>query len=413
MKMRNLFLALAAMLVIGSAASAENIAIRAGKVLTMDAEDRVINLATVLIKNGKIEAVGPSKDITIPDGYRVIDASDRWVFPGLIEGHNHIGGSIRDLNENVWLTNPGIRALDVLDPGTEVMNTGLQGGVTAMLVIPGSGSNMGGFGAIMKAAGDRIEDVTVRYPGSLKIAQAGNPERYWWNPGRSYMNYNTRQTLEKAKEYHEKWKAFENGETETKPQIDPVWEDFRGLFEKEFPVSVHTQIYQVFLKTITMLHDELDLWIVPFHCTFDSFKTAELVAERDIAICNGPRQLYFDRNQRKIFGHCERWSAAGVTNLSVNTDCIGSFGTPQEDLFYQATMAVRLGWETYPALRGITIEVAEAFGVDDRIGSIEVGKDADMGLWTGNPLDPRSSCRMTLIDGEVVWDASNARRRRY
>ena len=226
------------------------------------------------------------------------------------------------------------------------------------------------------------------------------------------MNYNTRQTLLKAKDYHEKWNAFEAGKTKEKPDFDPVWHDFRGIFRKEVPISVHTQIYQVFLKTLTMLNDELDLWAVPFHATFDSFKLAELVAERDMAICNGPRQLYFDRMQRKVFGHCERWSSAGVKNLSVNTDCVGGFGTPQEDLPYQATVAARLGWNTYDAIRGVTIEVAEAFGVHDRIGSIEVGKDADLCLWTGNPIDPRSACMMTVVEGKIVWDADKADRRR-
>ena len=394
-------------------ANTEGVAVRAGKILTMDGDKRVINHGVMLIKDGKIEAVGKKSEVKIPEGYRVIDAPDRWLFPGMVEGHNHTGGSIRDLNENVWLTNPGIRALDVIEPGTSILDRGLTGGVTSMLIIPGSGSNMGGFGIITKVVGDSVEDMTLAYPGSLKIAQAGNPERYWWRPGRSYMNFNTRQTLLKAKAYHEKWLAYEKGETKTKPEIDPMWHDFRGLFEKKFPISVHTQIYQVFLKTITMLHDELDLWAVPFHCTFDSFKTAELVAERDMHICNGPRQLYFDRRQRKIFGHCERWAAGGVKHISVNTDCVGGFGIPQEELSYQATVAARLGFDSYEALEAVTIAVAEAFGVADRVGSIEVGKDADVCLWTGNPIDPRSSCTMTMIDGRVVYDASKVKQRRF
>jgi len=395
-----------------TAAEPEGLAIRAGKVVTMDGDDRTLNNAVVLIRHGKIETVGPEREVDIPDGYRVIDARDRWVVPGLIEGHNHVGSPIQNLNDNVWLTNPGLRALDVLQPENELLRSGLQGGVTAMLVVPGSGSNMGGFGVFAKLAGDTVSDMLLKHPGSLKIAQAGNPERYWWNPQRSYMNYNTRQTLLKAKAYHEKWSAWEEGKTKEKPELDPTWHEFRGLFEKKVPLSVHTQIYQVFLKTITMLHDELGLWTVPFHCTFDSFKTAELVAERDMSICNGPRQLFFDRRQRRIFGHCERWAAGGVERISVNTDCVGRFGLAQEDLSYQATMAARLGFDSYKALRGVTVEVARAFGVDDRIGSIEAGKDADLGIWTGNPIDPRSSCTMTLVEGQVEYDASAVDHRR-
>jgi imidazolonepropionase-like amidohydrolase len=89
------------------------------------------------------------------------------------------------------------------------------------------------------------------------------------------------------------------------------------------------------------------------------------------------------------------------------------YGVAQVELPYQATMAARLGLPTYPALRAITIAPAEGFGIADEVGSIEVGKDADLGIWTGNPIDPRSSCEMTIVDGQVVYDASKVKRRQY
>jgi len=415
MSSRNVFLIAILAFAWAAPAAADTVAIRAGKVLTMDAKATVVNNAVILVKDGKIEAVGPAREVEIPEGCRIIEAARRWVLPGLVEGHNHALGSLQDLNDNVWLTNPGLRALDATTPGNDAMLQSLAGGVTTALVIPGSGSNMGGLGLIAKNTGENIDKAILRQPGTLKVAQAGNPEWYFGGVGRSYMNYNLRQTLEKAKAYAEKWRAFEEGETSEKPEFDPVWEPLRGFIEGKYPASVHTQIYQVFLKTITMFHDEFGFDAIPFHSTFDSFKAAPMVAARDMHVCNGPRQIYFDRTQRAIFGHCQRWWQGGVRSLSVNTDSTGAmgYGVSQVELAYQATMAARMGLPTYPALEAITIDPAEGFKIADRVGSIEVGKDADFSVWTGNPIDPRSSCEMTLVDGKVVYDASKVRRRQF
>jgi hypothetical protein len=287
--------------------------------------------------------------------------------------------------------------------------------VTTVLVVPGSGSNMGGLGTIAKTAGESVDDAVLRQPGSLKVAQAGNPEWYFGGVGRSYMNYNLRQTLQKAIAYDKKWKAWEEGEADEKPDFDPIWHPLRGFVQGKFPASVHTQIYQVFLKTITMFHDELQLWAVPFHSTFDSYLAAPVVTARGMHVCNGPRQIRFDRTQKVIFGHCQRWWEAGVHDLSVNTDSIGGmgYGVSQAELAYQATMAARFGLPDYAALRAITIAPAEGFGIADEVGSLEVGKDADLAIWTGNPIDPRSSCEMTIIDGKVVYDSAKVRRRQF
>ena len=126
MRLRKFELAVIALVAVGAlcgSASAEKVAIRASKILTMDEKDTVVNNGVVLVDNGKITAVGKSSEVEIPDGYRVIDGGDRWIVPGMIEGHNHIGGNIRDLNENVWLTNPGIRIVGCPTPmGNDTSN---------------------------------------------------------------------------------------------------------------------------------------------------------------------------------------------------------------------------------------------------------------------------------------------------
>ena len=134
----------------------------------------------------------------------MIDASDKWLVPGLVDAHNHTAGSLMDLNDMVYLTNPGLRTLETITPQNKLIKEARSGGVTSVLLIPGSGTNMSGFGTIAKTGGRTVDEVVRRSPGSLKIAQAGNPEWYWFGVGRSYMNYNTRQTLQKAKAYHER-----------------------------------------------------------------------------------------------------------------------------------------------------------------------------------------------------------------
>jgi imidazolonepropionase-like amidohydrolase len=387
--------------------SGDEVAVRCGKILTMNGDDQIIDNGWILIRDGKITAVGKQGEVKVPEGITVLDGSHLWAVPGFIEGHNHVGGSLWDLNDGVFLTNPDLRSLDAVAPGNDNMKTALAGGVTTVLLIPGSGNNMSGTGTLLKGAGETLEDVVVRYPGSLKIAQAGNPERYWFGVRRAYMNYNTRQTLKKMRAYHDRWTAYEEKKTEVKPDYDPFLHDLRGLFRGEFPASVHTQIYQVVMMTILMLNDEFGIKAVLDHSTFDGYKNARLIVERDMSVINGPRQVFLDSTRRRLNGCAAMWWGGGVRRLSINTD---SPVIPEEELSFQAAMACRYGWEPYAALRGLTIEPARALGIDDRLGSLEPGKDADLGLWTGDPIDPRSECTKTLIDGKVVYDGSKKRR---
>ncbi len=390
------------------AADPAGTAYRVGKVVTMDAGNSVINNAIVLERDGKIEKVGRASEVSIPANYRVVDMPDHWLAPGFVDAHNHTAGSLRDLNDMVYLTNPGLRTLETIVPESELVKQGRAGGVTTVLLIPGSGTNMSGFGTLSKMGGETVEEMVIQSPGSLKIAQAGNPERYWFRVGRTFMNYNTRQTLQKARDYHQKWTAYEEQPNRVdKPEYDPIWHEFRGLFRRDFVVSVHTQMYQVMMTTVDMLTRGFGLHTVLDHCTFDGYKIAPLVNETDAYTINGPRQYHFDRIERRMNGNAARWWQGGVRTLGINTDAPV---VPQEELPYQAAMACWYGWQPYAALRGLTIVPAAALKLDQQVGSIEAGKHADFGLWTGDPIDPRSACELTVIGGKAVYDASTERR---
>ncbi len=412
------------------------LALRVAKVVAMDDANTVVNDAVVLVKGGRIEAVGPAGQVTIPDGYRVLRFPAHWLVPGMVEAHNHASaGGWGDLNDMVYQTNPGLDSRAIPRPDNAWVKRARTGGVTTTMLIPGSGTNMGGFGTVVSTAGNTPDEIIVRSPGSLKIAQAGNPEWYFGGNGRSFMNWNTRQTIEKARDYWQEWQAYDQARGVTadtavaprtaetavpprprKPEFDPIWDGFRGLFDGIFPATVHTQIYQVNLMTVEMLAKGFGLWTVTDHSCFDAWKLGPVICEfqqdphphAPLWVVQGPRQYHFDRTCRRMIGNANGWWKNGIHDLGINTD---SPVVPQEELTYQSTMACWYGWLPYQALRAITCVSAKALGLYDKMGSVEAGKRADLSIWTGDPLDPRSACLMTMVNGQIVYDGTQGLRR--
>jgi imidazolonepropionase-like amidohydrolase len=394
-----------------SQAALPKLALRVGKVVVMDERDTVVNNAVVLVSGGKFESVKKASEATIPEGYERIDLPECWLVPGLVDCHNHTAGGLSDLNDMVYLTNPGLDTRATILPNNDLMPDARRGGVTTCMLLPGSGTNIAGFGTIAKTGGDTPDEVIVRSPGSLKVAQAGNPEWYFGGVGRSFMNWNTRQTLTKALKYHQKWAAYEANEPgATQPDYDPIFHNFRPLFRREMPATVHTQIYQVVLTTVEMLGGEFKLWVVLDHSEFDAWKLAPLVLHRDLWVINGPRTYHYDRTMRRFVGLCSAWWKNGIRKMGVNTDAPV---VPQGQVSFQAANGCWYGWLPYPALQGLTKLPAQALGIYNRTGSIEPGKDADFGVWTGNPVDPRSACLITAVNGKIVYDARTEDTQRF
>ena len=382
------------------------LAIHVGKILTSAGEP--IANGTILVSDGKIEDIGPRSEIEVPEGYQEIDHSDHFAMPGLIDAHSHVGGS-RDLNEMVYQTNPELRNWDQVIPHNNQLKVAIAGGVTTICYIPGSGTNMGGFGALMKTGPGKPEDVIIRAPGVLKIAQAGNPERRTGETGsgRMGMNFVIRQQLREGQMYVRQWDAFQDGEA-PEPEFNLRLEYFKPLFHREIPVVVHTQQYQVIQSTVRILHDEMNLKVVIDHGTFDAYKIGKELAKRDIPVMAGPRGFLLDRDKGQIVGIVNEYEKRGIKVLGVNTDAPV---IPQEELFFQASMAVRYGWSEERAIKGLTIQPAKALMIDDRVGSLEKGKDADIVITTGSILDPRNHVTEVFIDGRSVYDTKVDRQR--
>jgi imidazolonepropionase-like amidohydrolase len=222
------------------------------------------------------------------------------------------------------------------------------------------------------------------------------------------MNHVIRQQLTEGQLYVRQWDAYEAGRIKKKPELNLRLEYFKPLFHREIPVVVHTQQYQVVQSTLRLLVDEMNLKIVIDHGEFDAYKLAKQIIDRDVPVMAGPRGFWYDRSDGQVKGLVAEYAKLGVVSLGVNTDAPV---IPQEELSFQATMAVRYGWDEESAVRGLTIEAAKALMVDNRVGSLEPGKDADIVISTGSIIDPRNYVEQVFINGSSVYDIKKDRRR--
>ena len=400
------------------------LALRAAKILTCAWEGpQVVDRGVLLVRDGRIEAVGPARELEVPEGYEVVDLGQRWLAPGMVELHCHEAGyslysGVNDLNDMVYLVNPGLRASTAVKPGVRSMKMALAGGVTTVLYIPGSGTNIGGQGVLVKTGFDRYEESLVRDPGSMKLAQWGNPESWTIGVGMAVEHWGTRGTIRRGLSYAQRWHDFEQG-VGPEPERNIELDIFRDLLAKRAQVSTHTQMYQVVLMTLTMVRGEFGLDVFLDHSTIGGWLAGAMAHSMGVPAIVGPRSidpssrrmLSWSRNKHEgMRGIAAGYQAAGHDMVGFNTD---SPVIPQEELPLQAVMAVRYGFddERAQAVRGLTIVPARAAGIDHRVGSLEPGKDADVLVTTGHPADPRTSTEIVFLEGRRVYDAQRDGRR--
>ncbi|UCD53306.1 MAG: hypothetical protein JSW27_11790, partial [Phycisphaerales bacterium] len=326
-------------------------AIKAGKILTMAPGKEfvvgkgIINNGVILVSNEKIEALGPASNIGIPEGYVVIDASDKWVSPGIVEGHAHIGVD-GGFNDMVTPINPELKLADSVNPEDIAVEKGVTGGVTTVHTMPGSGTNLAGFSVIIKLDPSDAEKMTLREYGAMKMTQAFNPERRAGDLGatRMGMSWFMRQILEQAKQYTEAWRQYDRGERTDKPKYRPELEKMRKAFNGEIPAIVHTYSGWGVMQTMRMFSDENSLNVIPTHTAYGGYIVGDEAAKRDGVFINiGPRVIEFSRPtfDGRFHGMGAEYQKAGVGELSINTDSVGwsSYIAPLEELSFQASMS--------------------------------------------------------------------------
>ena len=372
------------------------IAVRCGRILTMGAGDVIHSPGMLLIAEGKIEYVG--KAIDVPAGYTVLEQPDAWVVPGFIYLHSHIQtGGWGDINDMVMPTNAEFSTRSTIVPDNPGIRRALAAGVTTLFGIPGSGTSISGFGVLYKTkTRENYEDVLLADPGGMKVAQTHNPERGQGDLGQTRAGLSW--LLEEIND-----RAVNARDTGT---FDPALNNLVRIQSRELHALIHCAGNDGVASTVRMWKGRYDTKCVVSHGSFDGWYAADYVAAMGVPVNHGPRtfNLSYGMREGRIVGTSKAYVDAGVPDFSLNTDAPV---VPAEEFFLQATVSAHLGAEPYDMLRALTIGPARSFGIDHQVGSLEVGKDADVVLWSGDPLDPRSSVYAVLIDGEVQYQQSH------
>ncbi len=370
----------------------EGAAIRCARVLTVDGSDRTFSPGLILVREGRLAYVGP--DRAVPAGYPLHEFPGGWATPGMVELHSHIhGGGFGDVNDMVLPTNPELRASSSLRPSNAAVRLACAGGVTTLYGIPGSGTSLSGFGVVYKSKTNAtFEECVVRDPGGMKIAQSYNPERRAGDLGltRAGLSWILEEVNDRAR--------AANAAGRSSPEL----ENLQKIHARELPVLIHCAGSDGFPAAARMWQVKYGTRCVLSHGCFDAHATAPYIVAAGAPINAGPRTMdFFTTRDGAITGTAERYLAAGAKDLSLNTD---SPVFPQEELFLQGAVSARLGADAYEMLKAVTIHPARVFGLDHRVGSLEVGKDADIVVRVGEPLDPRSAVECVFIDGRVEYD---------
>lgn len=379
--------------------------IKNGLIYTMNEE--IIENGSILIKDGKIAALG--RDLEIPEGAEVLDVEGRMITPGFIDAHCHLGmwedsigfeGS--DGNEMVDPVTPQLRGIDGINPMDITFEEAYQGGVTTAVTGPGSANVIGGTFLALKTYGHRVDDMIIKDPIAMKIAFGENPKRVYNGQKKSPVTRMAtaallRETLYKAKTYMEK---MANDDESKRPDYDMKMEALIPVLKKEIPLKAHAHRADDIFTSIRIAK-EFDLDITLEHCT-DGHLIAEDLAKEGRPAVVGP--TFGDRSKfelkNKTFDTPRVLYEAGV-KIAINTD---SPVIPLQHLSLCAGLAHKAGLPEIEALKAITINPAEIVGIDDRVGSIEVGKDADIVIFDGNPIkDVDFNTYMTIIDGKIVY----------
>lgn len=369
-----------------------------------DAVHRESYQADILLADGKIVKLAPGLQA---DDAMIIDASGKQVYPGFVDAHCHIGvdgyamgfeGD--DCNEMTEILTPELRIIDAVNPQDETFRLAREGGVTCVGTGPGSANVLGGMFAALKTEGKRVDDMIVKFPVAMKCAFGENPKRCY----RDKNNYSRMSTaaklriaLREAQEYMERLEGAKT--VQDRPKYNAKMEALIPVLRKEIPLKAHAhQANDIF--TAIRIAKEFDVKLTLEHCTDGSLIADELAAE-GYPVCVGPS-----------FGHATKielknksFETPGVLDragcrVSIITD---SPVIPQQYLPLCAGLAVKSGMDAFAALQAITIHPAQHLGVDSRVGSLEIGKDADVVIADGDPMLSSTQILYTIIDGKICF----------
>jgi imidazolonepropionase-like amidohydrolase len=358
----------------------------------------------ILIENGKIKKIGENIE---EKGAEVIDATGKYIFPGFIDAHSHIGvfeegvGEFyyQDGNEYSNPLTPHVRALDAFYPGDKAIKRALSGGVTTVMVVPGSANPIGGQGFILKFKSDIVDEMVIRQPAGLKMAFGENPKRVYGSQNKTPM---TRLGVAAViREYFTKVKDYmRRRQEDPKTPIDFTLEIGVKVLKKEIPARCHAHRADDIVTAIRIA-EEFNFDLVIEHAT-EGYKIADFLKKKKIPVVLGP-----------LFGFRTKLELTDMTYEAIKI--INEKGILAalmcdhpvihlEHANIQAATALRYGAKEEDLLKMLTINPAKILKIDDRVGSIEEGKDADIVIWTTHPFDFRARAEKVFIEGKLVYN---------
>lgn len=375
--------------------------IKNAKVFT--SAEKVYEKADLLLSDGKIVQVG--ENLSVPADAQVLDAEGLIVTPGLVDAHSHVGtfdiaSKAQDANEMTKNATPEIEVLYGIDTESKGFDRICKAGITTSAIAPGSGNVVGGLVCAVKSKGDSIEDMCIKNPIALKMALGGNPKGVYGPRNQMPMTRMgiaevIRDTYKKAQEYQRKKDAGED------VPYDRGMENVCRVLRKEIPMKVHCEQFDM-LTTMRMA-EEFDVFFTLDHAWGASDYYDDIANAKNLkGVIFGPIGCYLTP------GECGKIDIDSLIELDRRGVCCaimtdGPVMNP-DLLIAQAGEVVRFGIEPEKALKMLTINAAKIIGLEDRIGSIEPGKDADIVLFKGMPTvdtDARVVC--TIINGQIAY----------
>jgi imidazolonepropionase-like amidohydrolase len=386
-----------------------SIAITGGRVVPVEGDP--IDDGTVLVVDGKIAAVaGPG--FTVPPGADVVDAAGKWVLPGFIDAHAHLGvyeegegWAGTDSNELTGPVQAHVRVVDAINPADEGFRDAITGGVLAVNINPGSGNPIGGQTAAIRCWGRTVEDMVLREPAGLKSALGENPKRVYGDRKETpSTRLGTAAVIRSAFVEASNYLAKQDAENHSSERTGPTPRDLKlealgRVLRREIPWRQHCHRADD-IATAMRLAREFGYELVIDHGT-EAHLLADRIAAAGIPVVIGP--LLTSRSKVELrnrsLANPGRLAAAGVT-IAITTD---HPVVPVHFLIHQATLAVKEGLDPVTALRAVTVHPARIIGVADRLGSLSVGKDADLVIWSGDPLDVMSRAEVAFVGGREIY----------
>lgn len=378
--------------------------------LIHDAVNETPYIADILAVGGKITKIQP--DISPEEGTKVVDAKGLYIYPGLVDAHSHIGldgygigfeGS--DFNEMNDILTPHLRAIDAINPMDVTLNQAALGGVTSVSTGPGSSNVLGGTFTAIKLNGLRIDNMIIKEKVAMKCAFGENPKRCYKdknNFSRMSTAAKLREMLFQAMEYRDKLISA-GDDLSKKPAFNMKLEALLPVLNREIPLKAHAHRADDIFTAIRIAK-EFKVKLTIEHCTEGHLIVDEL-AKENIPVAVGPSLGHATKYElrNKSFTTPGILAKAGLS-VSIITD---SPVIPQQYLAMCAGLAIKSGMEPFEALKAITINPARHIGIEERVGTLEVGKDADIVLADGEIFESLTNVVKTFIDGNPVEPSLN------